>query len=120
MKKILLLLTIITLSSCGRSYYIQNESIDYNKYTQEGFFITEASAVPFDYTPVASVYTFVYSGVQKGKWKRATYIDGINAIYNDSKQKGANGIINLKYDVTYDKDGVVSYVHVKGMAIKKK
>ena len=74
-KTFLLLLTIIALTSCGRNYYIQNESIDYSQYTKAGFFITEASAVSFDYEPVASVYTFVYSGNEKGKWKRATYVD---------------------------------------------
>lgn len=118
-KTFLLLLTIIALTSCGRNYYIQNESIDYSQYTKAGFFITEASAVSFDYEPVASVYTFVYSGNEKGKWKRATYIDGVEAVYNDAKQKGANGIIYLKYDVTYDKNGAVNYIYVKGMAIKK-
>lgn len=121
MRKTFLLLSIILLlSSCGRNYYIQNESIDYHQYTKADFFITEASSVSFDYEPVASVYTFVYSGNEKGKWKRATYVDGVEAVYNDAKQKGANGIINLKYDVTYDKNGAVNYVYVKGMAIKRK
>lgn len=120
MKKILLLLGFVALlSGCGRGYYIDNVSLDYSQYTKEGFFITEASSVSFDYEPVASVYTFVYSGTEKGKWKRATYVDGVKAVYNEAKQKGANGIINLKYDVTYDKNGAVSYVYVKGMAIKR-
>lgn len=120
MKKILTLLCIITLSSCGRNYYIQNESIDYSQYVKQDFFITEASSVSFSYEPVASVYTFVYTGKEKSKLKRATYKDGIEAICKEAKQKGANGIINLKYDAIYDKkSGIVDYVYIKGMAIKR-
>lgn len=134
-KTFLLLLTIIALSSCvTRSYYVETGSIDYSQYTKEGFFITEASAVSFDYEPVASVYTIVYSGEDK-EWtkkhkskenpfpsnrRKASYSDGVDAIYKDAISKGANGIMGLKYHSIHTKDGLLDYVHVEGMAIKKK
>lgn len=134
-KTFLLLLTITALSSCvTRSYYIETGSIDYSQYTKEGFFMTEASSVSFNYEPVASVYTIVYSGEDK-EWakkhkskenpfpsnrRRASYSDGIDAIYKDTVSKGANGIVGLKYHTIYTKDGLLDHVYVEGMAIKKK
>ena len=51
--------------------------------------------------------------------RRATYTDGIDAIYKDAVSKGANGIIGLKYHAIYD--GIyLDYIYVEGMAIKKK
>lgn len=139
MKNILLLLSIVLLSSCTRNYYIENVSLDYSKYTKQGFFITESPTVQFNYEPIASLYTFVYSGKDK-KWskensmknqgtdyfslennniRKAKYSDGIEAIYQEAMKKGADGIINITYDVVYNK-GIVDYVCVKGMAIKRK
>lgn len=135
MKKILLLLSIIALSSCvTRSYYIENGSIDYSQYTKEGFFITEASSVSFNYEPVASVYTIIYSGDDKewaqknkskenpfpSKWRRPTYAEGVDVIYKDAISKGANGIIGLKYHSVHTKEGYLNYIYVEGMAIKRK
>lgn len=133
-KTFLLLLTITALSSCvTRSYYVETGSIDYSQYTKEDFFMTEASSVSFNYEPIASVYTTVYSGEDK-EWakknkskenpfpsnrRKATYTEGIDAIYRDAASKGANGIIGLKYDAIYDKEGYLDYVYVKGMAIKR-
>lgn len=58
MKKILLLLTVgILIASCSIyiPYSLNTYSIDYSKYTKDGFFITESNSVSFDYDPVASV-----------------------------------------------------------------
>lgn len=137
MKKVfLLLLTAIALSSCvTRSYYVETGSIDYSQYTKEGFFMTEASSVSFDYEPVASVYTIIYSGEDKewakknkskenpfpSKWRRPTYAEGVDVIYKDAISKGANGIIGLKYQAVHTlKEGYLNYIYVEGMAIKKK
>lgn len=136
MKKILLLLSIFLFSSCVRNFYIENVSLDYSQYTKQGFFITESPTAPFDYEPIASLYTFVYSGKDK-EWAKnnksnmrkdpfsegyrmATYSDGIESIYQDAIKKGADGIININYNVTYNKEGGVDHIIVKGMAIKRK
>lgn len=134
-KTFLLLSSILLLSGCvTRSYYIETGSIDYSQYVKEGFFITEASSVSFNYEPVASVYTIVYSGKEKGwakthkskenpfpsDYRKANYVDGIDAIYKDAVSKGANGIIGLKYNAVHTKEGYLDYVQVEGMAIKKK
>lgn len=135
MKKVfLLLLTTIALSSCVvRSYYVEKGSIDYSQYTKEGFFMTEAPSVSFNYEPVASVYAIIYSGEDKewakknkskenpfpSKRRKPTYTEGIDVIYKDAISKGANGIMGLKYHAIHT-DGYLDYVHVEGMAIKKK
>ena len=72
--------------------------------------MTEAPSVSFNYEPVASVYTIIYSGEDKewakknkskenpfpSKWRRPTY----------------HAVHTLK-------EGYLNYIYVEGMAIKK-
>lgn len=133
MKRILLLLTIVLLSSCcGRNFYIKTVSLDYSKYLKKGFFMTESPSVSFEYEPIASLQSIVYSGRDKGRSKKkgndfysleneirwATHDDGLEAIYQEARQKGANGIINITYTSIYDKEGGIDYIIVRGMAIQ--
>lgn len=135
-KHFILFLIIGMLSSCvTRIYTIQETSIDYTKYTQQGFFMSEASSVTFEYEPISSVSAIIFSGNKpgwadekkklniqdnySGDWKKAEYADALDVIYNEAIKNGADGIINLTFKVGYTNEGFVEYVEVKGMAIKR-
>lgn len=56
---------MVLLPSCGPTYSVVTGYIDYSKYSDQGFFITEAPTVPFDYTPIGSMSVTEYSGKDK-------------------------------------------------------
>lgn len=139
MKSIFLLSMLVLLSMTGcvtRIYTIQQSTIDYSEYTKSGFYISESSNINFDFEPISSVNTTVFSGSKKGwseekkqlgikdgywgDWKKASYVDALDNLYKEAKKLGANGIINLTYEATYTKEGTIDFVYVKGMAIKRK
>jgi len=106
----LILLVLILFSSCSiHLYQLNTYTIDYSKYTEKNFFITEASAVSFDYMPIGSITVESISGVYSQKTneydfsdveKSANVEDAFQKLYEVAIKKGANGIINVKMNFT--------------------
>jgi len=149
MKKLtLLFLAAISFSSCMSirpATSTSSYSIDYSKFIDKGFFITESNSVSFNYTPLSSVYSSqtsgyellrvngvvqnktLYSGVSSPKTTN-NYINAspdavLSALYEDAVKQGANGIINLNITSTSaaSAPGMLPIVTIvaTGMAIKK-
>ena len=139
----LLLLTAISFSSCMSirpATSTSSYSIDYSKFADKGFFITESNSVSFNYTPLSSVYSSQTSGyelllvngvVQKTSSYNGpavpkttkTYIDAspeavLSALYENAIKQGANGIINLNITSITSVSGRPT-ITATGMAIKK-
>lgn len=121
--KIVLLLTIISviLTSCsvGRETAAVSYFLDYRPYSKQGFFISQ-NPYPGEYTPIGEMKVIVYPEIEKVKKKI-----GDDGVYNTSeyrtaldykslsndklleivvqkaKEKGANGICNLKWEQEY-------------------
>lgn len=128
------LLGCTTKSALRKVVYV----IDYSKYSDAGFFITESNSVSFDYKPIGSVTVVVANGYEVLSadtvfYKYNTYptIAKINVKYGDYKilgtkdamdlmrdeviRMGGNGVINLKI---IPDPNFLSHT-VEGMAIKK-
>ena len=136
----------ILISSCTTVKYSEyGDSLDYSSYTSQGFFLTEAPSVSFNYEPIGSVIGVSISGYDKNKSEKESYTkvlsDGsriynpdfgknqtnyISANYegalfqlvNESKKIGANGIIGLKFNTSIIENGRLE-IRAYGMAIKK-
>lgn len=146
MKKIILLtLFVIILSSCRTPFYLGSSALDYSKYSNQGFFISESNSVSFDYKPIASVVAEFQTGyeplIRNGKavvWENewgmkvpkttkklipATREGVTEELYKKAVQIGANGIINFEISTirVYTKEtGYITTGYVAtGMAIKK-
>ena len=139
MKKNLYLIVIFTITSCyvaKPTYSVSDYTIDYSKYYQDGFFITEATSVSFEYKPISSVMIVSKSGYEViGKMKRkiieddgtirtidadkygsfkiADIEDCFEKLYDVAQVKGANGAMNIK--IEFSVNGWV----LTGMLIKK-
>jgi hypothetical protein len=123
MKQFLILLTATLLMGCSvkHIYTATSQVLDYEKYSKQGFFITESNSVSFDYTPIGSVVVRVFSGyvnegteyvkkfksngtytenptIRAGEWKDCDLNDAFTQLYKEAISKGANGVINLKYE----------------------
>lgn len=56
----------ICASSCIAPAGIKRtEIVDYKRYFDKGFFLTESNSVSFDYSPIASVFTIVKGSTQQ-------------------------------------------------------
>lgn len=146
MKKIIIILCFaISLSSCAIRVPVEKStsSVDYSRYTEKGFFITEANAVAFNYQPVGSIEATFRSGFEVvlnngkpimiegpyGTFKKttkkfisATQSEVLEQFYKRSIEMGANGVINFKFNAltSATKNGSVSVGYqASGMAIKK-
>lgn len=145
--KIALLILIVGLGSCTPKipYVATTSYIDYQPYSKQGVFITESNSVSFHYTPLGSVTAAVKSGYEKktrvsdsyytdyngvkrsatekyDAFKWATPEDGVALMVESVKEKGGNGIINLRIEpITeiIDKKVVCTGYLLTGMAIKK-
>lgn len=142
---LLFLAFIALLSSCTTHYICVTSYMDYSKYADEGFFITEASTVPFSYTPVGSMTVSEFSGKDENytpiestdtksnkefdnlygsvvpkpnHWREATAKTALAAIVERAKTLGANGIMGIRIETVYKKDDVIGYT-VSGMLIKR-
>ena len=111
-------------------------TLDLTKYTEVGFFITEANSISRDYDPVGLISVYIDSGHEveviteeskdpiykidvkekKGQFINASLEEAVNMLYQEAIDKGANGIINLKYKYI----STVAGWDVTGMAIKLK
>lgn len=150
-KLIIVLLVLVATNSCSFKYpYIQRVGIlDYSEYAQKGFFITEATSVNFEYTPIGSMSAKSESGyevlsikkqegllddvylqnpesrlkMKYGKYVVATPEKAIEELYKRAIECKANGVIGLKVSpiTTYYKNigNVVTGYFVTGMAIRR-
>lgn len=111
-------------------------TLDLTKYTELGFFITEANSVNRDYDPIGLISVYLDSGHEirietkeskdplykndvkekKGRFINASLEETLDMLYKEASSKGANGIINLKYEYI----PTVAGWEVTGMAIKLK
>ncbi len=113
--------------------------IDFRPYLEEGFFVTRSNTVIFEYEPIGYVESVVYSGEDKGsrienkykkefeksyitttKWRNATSEDAMKALVERCKQAGANGLIDIRFEVLTDSHGNKRGTYASGMAIKRK
>lgn len=139
MKKNLILVAVFSLllyscSVIGPGMYSAT-AIDYQRFNEQGFFITESNSVNFEYTPISSVSALFTNGwIEKevvdenkprklkkykddvynteGPKTKQVYVrgtpDGVTDLLVDEAMKmGANGVINFRYDpvYSYSKDG---------------
>lgn len=148
-KSILFVVVLVMTVSCSPKRYYSSFTylIDYQKYTEEGFFLTESNSVSFEYSPVGSVCSVVESraGSEAAfkpvkhyvddtlyendpsikvhrEIKSATVDDAIATAIECARVKGANGIINLSVTETSKDIGyglTEKVIIVKGMAIKR-
>lgn len=150
-KSLMLLLALLLLQSCSSFHFPRAKdyitTVDYTKYLQEGFFITESNSVNFDYDPVATVYVLSYEGEtdpnsgagsgwyvdQYGYSRQSGDVDWafpypagvLDKAVKAAKEKGADAIINLSFTPTTrrpfkNENFTLSGLLVTGMAIKRK
>lgn len=146
MKRLLLfLLLFVVMSSCTVVKYAEYAvSLDYSKYSNDNFFITESNSVSFEYKPVGSVLVEIVSGFDKtmkgerppriihgdvynpeydnyykGTYRRADCYNALRKIVDECKNQGANGVINLKFSYKRDEYGTIISVYASGMAIER-
>ena len=149
--KTVIILFSISLLSCIPTIpgYKYTSMIDYSKYVNQGFFITESNSVSFEYDPIASMYTKVVGGesieviveekpvdsnakysardrrgdsekvTTKKGYRAYTVYDALDDLVEKCKKSGANGIINLNISYTYNGSGNQNGYAISGMAIKR-
>ncbi len=143
MKKAFLSLVaiIVLFSSCST---IQRSTTvvynDYSIFTQNGIYVTELPYVNFDYealgnitismmdgtvkkepTPTKKGADDVYVGnLSKWQWSEVSYEEIYQSVCDIIKEKGGNGLVNLKYSVIpKDKKTNQGGIIVSGMVIRK-
>ncbi len=130
---------IFSFTSCyvaKPTYSVRGYTIDFSKYSDDGFFITEATSVSFEYNPVAAVMIQAKSGYEVigtkkrkiveddgtirtvdadkyGNFKPADIEDCFERLHEIAQEKGANGAINVKLEYNN-----YSWI-LTGMLIKK-
>lgn len=87
MKKLsLMIATVILMMTCSCGSYKNSLPkhgfftgfLDYSKYAESGFFITESNTVPFDYVSIGSLSVLEKSGTIKGSVQE-TVVKGLKA-----------------------------------------
>ena len=120
-----------------------SSSIDYSKYLEKGFFITETKSVSFEYKPIASVYSVFKTGYEisnkqpsgnkddvftgatpavktTNRIVSATISGVVEELYNKARSIGANGIVGLEIRNVNEGTGIIgSGYEASGMAIKR-
>ena len=92
---------------------------DYSPLTSKGVFVTESNSVSFDYETIGSLYA-----ISDGGWINKTYVEpSLDALYNEVLKQlaayNANGIVNLKIDVSGRIADRTKRYSLEGMAIRK-
>ena len=146
---IVVFITIVGCTVTKRAYIQESEMIDYSKYAEKGFFITESNSVSFEYAAIGSISAKVESGyeiigankkkaveddiypkqsninvkIKYGDYISATPEAAIEELYNKAIENGANGVINLRIDpiTTYIQQygNIITGYFCTGMAIKR-
>ena len=126
-----------------RAFTKVSSAVDYTKYSENGFFMTEANSVSFRYEPLGSITAIARSGyevigsddssnfqddtygkpakkVKYGEYRSAYPEDALEELYNKALEMGANGVINLKFTYLSQTNSLIPEGWmVTGMAIKK-
>lgn len=144
MKKFALFIIVFVLTSCV-TYTPLVSFVDYSSYNSEGIFLTESNSVSFKYEPVGSVNVILYSGFaneakkapmiedkkEKGddvyystnngrlKYKDATIQEALRLAVENARNKGANAIINIRYEYVPAFKNNPDGWHMSGMAVKR-
>lgn len=129
MKKLFIVFCVLIGSfSCvaPRLSYKETIIVDYMRYSNIGFFVTESNSVSFDYTPIGSVTTIVVGETkvqdqETGRIKKRDYhiYDAIDEIVRQSRRMGSDGIIGLTLSPKLSTTGFTEGYIVSGMAIKR-
>lgn len=143
MKKILFLLICVAFTSCVQTAYIVRPTyIDFSKYQNEGFYINSLTNVTFDYSNLGLIQVVIRDGEVRvdgkdmsskydsnkefkdyinaeKKYKYATYEDALDVMVKICRERGSNGIIDLKLIDLPKTDGRNGGVLLKAIAIKK-
>lgn len=146
MKKIFYLLTAMAVlifgSSCNApKHCVETSFLDYSHLNKQGIFVTESWSVPFDYIPIGSILITEYSGsiqttskgvkekkfaaslyysTNKDNWKIATPSSALDTLACTIKRLGADGLIGLEINDTFDRNTKRQCVKISGMVIKRK
>lgn len=131
-----LFLIVITTSCMMPKYAVYSGMLDFKKYNDRGFFITQSNSVSFEYDPIGVVSVTVYSGMDEnkettqkktsiagpnmGKYHIASNEDAFDALYEKCMEENGNGIINVNFSTIKDKNGNIVAVEASGMAIRRK
>lgn len=152
MKKLYFILAIAmiaAITSCTSVKFGHTTSyLDYSRFSDQGFFVTEANTVPFDYTPVGSMSVTEYSGMDdskefrqtrenlkegkkfddgiydsktpknKSKWHTANVNSALDAIVERARIAGGNGLMDMQITPVFNKNGTVAAITVSGMIIR--
>lgn len=123
--------------------------VDFSSYTKDGFFLTELESVPFDYTTIGTMSVSETSGVDKEyvqdakeatgfkkyedgiygspskktdkHWRSANFYSCLDALVEEAKFAGGDGIVKLQMGFGFDKEGRWDgSLNVSGMVIKRK
>lgn len=129
MKKLFIVFCVLIGSfSCvaPRLSYKETIIVDYMRYSNIGFFVTESNSVSFDYTPVGSVTTIVVGETkvqdkETGRMIKRDYhiYDAIDEIVRQSRRMGSDAIIGLTLSPKLSTTGFPEGYIVSGMAIKR-
>lgn len=92
---------------------------DYSPLISKGVFVTESNSVSFDYETIGSLYA-----ISDGGWINKTYVEpSLDALYNEVLKQlaayNANGIVNLKINVSGRIADRTKRYSLEGMAIRK-
>lgn len=135
-KTISLFVLAIIMSSCVTTtkYAVYTGMVDFKKYNDKGFFITQSNSVSFEYEPIGYVSAIIFSGydenqkstqkktslagVNPGKHHAANNDEAFEVLYEKCTNEGANGIINVDFSTTKDQLGNILSIQANGMAIK--
>ncbi|MGN1219099.1 MAG: hypothetical protein ACI4TD_14190 [Phocaeicola sp.] len=125
-KIIFLALCCLLVSSC-ETVNIPQVTVtvlrDYTPMTDKGIFVTESNSVDFDYVPLGSVVS-VTNGAYRSSLEKGSMYENVDLgkafeeISNMLVVMGANGLINLKIESSFD--DLIHYMTVTGMAIRTK
>ena len=137
--KLLVVFALLSLTSCVmQRYTVVSTSFEYKKYIEKGFYVSELSDTAFEYTPIGSSASTVYSGnykatkeekeklkkestslVQTSPYKLATHEAALDALYEECIKVGANGVLKLQFSTSYNNAGVIHSITATGISIKK-
>lgn len=136
------------LCSCftPRKFGYSTRYFDYSEYVNTGFFITESTTVPFEYSPVGSMSVTEYSGEDKTNvvvkspskssedldgiygmtpkrpknYREATAKSAVAAMVERARKVGANGLVGISIHTDVDENSqTVLSVTVSGMLINR-